>query len=159
MPSWSRDGRWIYFGSKRTGDWQIWKVPSEGGQAVQVTKNGGDEAFESPDGKWLYYIKPDNRSGLWRVPVEGGEETLAHELLKPVVLRGWAVVEEGIYFVKPDRAIAFFDFAMERVTQLAALEQRALWPTGLTVSPNGRKILYTQVDLGGGDIMLLENFR
>jgi dipeptidyl aminopeptidase/acylaminoacyl peptidase len=29
-PSWSRNGRWIYFGSDRTGTWQVWKLPSAG---------------------------------------------------------------------------------------------------------------------------------
>ena len=52
-PSWSRDGRWIYFGSNRSDTWQVWKAPAEGGAAVQVTKNGGREAFESPDGKFV----------------------------------------------------------------------------------------------------------
>ncbi len=72
-PSWSGNGRWIYFGSDRTGTWQVWKLPSEGGPAVQVTRKGGREAFESPDGKSVYYHKRDV-PGIWRVPVEGGEE-------------------------------------------------------------------------------------
>src|SRR5258708_20136885 len=46
-PSWSRGGRWIYFGSKRTGDWQVWKSPAEGGKAVQVPQQGGREALQS----------------------------------------------------------------------------------------------------------------
>src|SRR3989442_8578971 len=33
---------------------QIWKAPAQGGLAVQVTKSGGYEAFESPDGKLVY---------------------------------------------------------------------------------------------------------
>jgi hypothetical protein len=37
-PSWLRDGRWIYFGSNRSGDWQVWKMHAAGGDAVQVTK-------------------------------------------------------------------------------------------------------------------------
>src|SRR6516225_7279261 len=49
VPSWSRDGKWVYFASDRTGAWQTWKMPAEGGQAVQVTKHGGFTAFESMD--------------------------------------------------------------------------------------------------------------
>jgi Tol biopolymer transport system component len=55
-PSWSRDGKWIYFVSDNTGALQVWKIPAEGGQAVQVTKKGGLAApVESPDGKTIYY--------------------------------------------------------------------------------------------------------
>ena len=53
-PSWSRDGRWIYFVSNRTSRQEVWKMPAKGGGAVQVTKGGGHESFESPDGKVLY---------------------------------------------------------------------------------------------------------
>ncbi len=67
-PSWSRDGRWIYFGSSRSGDNQIWKIPEEGGQAVQTTKNGGLGGFESPDGQWVLYASIDyENSDLWLV--------------------------------------------------------------------------------------------
>jgi len=48
------------------------KVPAEGGAAVQVTRNGGHEAFESPDGKHLYYVTDKRTSGVWVVPVDGG---------------------------------------------------------------------------------------
>ena len=57
VPSWSGDGRWIYFASKRTGRWEVWKVPIDGGQAVQVTKHGGFAAFESRDGRSVFYAK------------------------------------------------------------------------------------------------------
>ena len=74
-PGWSQDGRWIYFRSDRSGSQQIWKMPAEGGPPVQVTRTGGFEAFESPDGKLLYYTKGRQTPGLWSMPVGGGEET------------------------------------------------------------------------------------
>jgi Tol biopolymer transport system component len=55
--SWSSDGRWVYFGSNRSGRYEIWKVPGSGGDARQVTKDGGFEAQESPDGRTLFYTK------------------------------------------------------------------------------------------------------
>ncbi|MFL6449478.1 MAG: hypothetical protein ACJ746_17625 [Bryobacteraceae bacterium] len=75
MASWSHDGKWIYFESDRSGVFQIWKVPFAGGTAVQVTKDGGADAFESRDGKFVYYTKWEQR-GIWRKPVEGGPDTL-----------------------------------------------------------------------------------
>lgn len=72
-PSWSHDGEWIYFSSNRSGRWQIWRMPAaggeaNGGQAVQVTRNGGRMALASPDGQWLYYAKSDT-AGIWRTPI------------------------------------------------------------------------------------------
>jgi Tol biopolymer transport system component len=47
--------RWLYFASDRTGKEQIYKMPSAGGVAVQVTKGGGfPPAVESADGNFLY---------------------------------------------------------------------------------------------------------
>src|SRR4029450_13781912 len=57
VPSWSGDGKWVYFGSDRSGEDQVWKVPASGGEAVRVTHKGGFMALESPDGKWVYYMK------------------------------------------------------------------------------------------------------
>jgi Tol biopolymer transport system component len=52
-PSWSHDGKWIYFSSSRTGAVEIWKIPAAGGEPIQVTRDGGYVAFESLDGKTL----------------------------------------------------------------------------------------------------------
>ena len=39
-PSWSRDGKWLYFASKRGTDaFQIWKIPVQGGAPVQLTRH------------------------------------------------------------------------------------------------------------------------
>ena len=46
--------------------------PSRAARKVQVTRNGGFAAFESPDGRWLYYALGRGVPGLYRMPVEGG---------------------------------------------------------------------------------------
>jgi Tol biopolymer transport system component len=166
VPIWSRDGRWIYFGSNRSGSMQIWKMPAEGGEARQVTKGGGSVAYESMDGKFLYYTKARNMAGIWRVPVEGGEETLVLDTHKAGFWSAWTVVEQGIYFLTAEQlarpAIEFFSFTAGRVTEVIALAKPFRpWtnPDGLSVSPDGRWILYTQEDRADMDIMLVENFR
>ena len=57
MPSFSHDGKWIYFRSDRTGAYQIWRVPLAGGAAEQITRHGGFSAYESIDGKTLFSYK------------------------------------------------------------------------------------------------------
>jgi Tol biopolymer transport system component/tRNA A-37 threonylcarbamoyl transferase component Bud32 len=161
LPSWSKDGKWIYFVSNRTGAWQLWKMPAKGGQAVQLTKKGGDAACESPDGKILYYTKSLEDYSLWKVPVGGGEETPILPHLAVGCWGYWSVTAEGIYFYdRVTKAIEFSSFATHRITQIAKPEKP---PTGdfkgLAVSPDGRWILFAQVDQETRKIMLVENFR
>jgi Tol biopolymer transport system component/DNA-binding winged helix-turn-helix (wHTH) protein len=163
VPSWSRDGRWIYYASDRTGSWELWKMPSTGGPAVQVTRHGGFAAFESPDGGFLYYAKGLTVPGLWRIPMNGGEESEIISSLEAGYWGYWAVVENGIYYLdmtaaKP--AIAFFDITAHRTTRVFDLEKPpAREAPGLAVSPDKKTILYTQLDTLNSDIILVENFR
>jgi Tol biopolymer transport system component/DNA-binding winged helix-turn-helix (wHTH) protein len=163
-PSWSRNGKWIYFGSTRSGSMQIWKVPAEGGPAMQVTRHGGFEGFESTEGKILYYAKGRSVPGIWQIPVTGGEESLTLDHDQAGFWRLWTVVEKGIYFATastPSRpVIEFFDFATRKVTRVVAIEKR-LNPSdpGLSVSPDRLWLLFTQLDQSGSDIMLVESFR
>jgi Tol biopolymer transport system component len=160
-PSWSRDGRWIYFVSDRTGKDQLWKMPAGGGEAVQVTRNGGATGLESADGKTLYYAKGRQAISLWKVPANGGEET---QVLESLVSNGnFAVVDSGIYFIPTPPAgatsssIQFFSFATGKIRPVAATKKPALF--GLTISPDGRSILYTQIDQSAQELMLVENFQ
>jgi Tol biopolymer transport system component/DNA-binding winged helix-turn-helix (wHTH) protein len=162
VPSWSLDGRWLYFASDRTGGWEVWKMPSTGGPAVQVTRHGGFAAFESPDGRFLYYAKGLTVPGLWRVPTNGGEEIELIRSLEAGYWGYWAVVENGIYYLdtttKP--GIAFFNITTHRTTRVFDLENRpAIQAPGLAVSSDKGTILYTQLDALSRDIILVENFR
>jgi Tol biopolymer transport system component len=156
--TWSRDGKWIYFGSSRGGRSEVWKMPSGGGEPVQVTRNGGwGAAFESPDGKFLYYTKSRR---VWRVPLAGGDET---QVLKEPLnyASDFVVVEEGIYFLSGPGASApgvlyLFEFATGALRQIATMKSLCL---GLTISPDRRSILFSQFDQPGSDLMLVENFR
>ncbi len=162
LPSWSRDGHWIYFASNRTGGWQVWKMPSTGGPTVQVTHQGGFAAFESTDGRFLYYAKGPGVPGLWRISTNGGEEIELMSSLEAGYWGYWAVVENGIYYLdtatKP--RISFFNTSTCRTTRVFDLENRpAREAPGLAVSPDKKTILYTQLDALNSDIMLVDNFR
>ena len=161
-PSWSRDGNWIYFTSKKTGTYQAWKAPSQGGVARQVTRNGGRRPSESADGKYLYYAKVHANSSIWRMPLSGGQEEQ--------VLSGlgagwstWALGSAGIYFIRPTsdgttgKQLAFHSFATRRTRVLAELTHPV--DMGLALSSDEHLLLYSQIDHAGSDLMLVENFR
>jgi eukaryotic-like serine/threonine-protein kinase len=160
-PSWSRDGRWIYFGSNRSGDWQIWKAPARGGGALQVTKKGGFEAFESFDGKFVYYAKPS--AGIWKVPVGGGDET---QVLNQGQQSFWTLTDRGVYFGVVNGStgpvIKFYSFATHQVAIIKEFSKGTKFPmaaVGLSVSPDGEWIVYSQYDQASSDLMLIENYR
>jgi Tol biopolymer transport system component len=164
-PFWSRDGRWLYFKSGRSGQGEIWKMPSQGGEAIQVTrtKEGADVPQESPDGKFLYYSRgyPFPQS-VWRIPVEGGEETKVLDGVHPGAL--WTVRQEGIYFfTAPDdkgmSGLCLYEFASGKTKKILETERSLAGAGSVAVSPDGRTILYAQLDEAGSDLMLVENFR
>src|SRR2546426_129280 len=137
-------------------------MPVQDGEAVQVTRNGGTVGIESRDGKLLYYAKGRSGTSLWKVPVSGGEET---QVLKSLAgSEDFAVVDTGIYFIPAlpsptsSSSIQFFSFATRKLSPIATIENPA--PLGgLDVDPDGRWILYTQVEYRGSELMLVENFR
>jgi dipeptidyl aminopeptidase/acylaminoacyl peptidase len=161
MGTWSRDGRSIYFVSNRTKNWEIWKMPADGGEAVQVTRNGGYVSFESVDGTYLYFSKRLEEGKLWRVPVAGGEETPVLDAVEGI---SFAIFDKGIYFIQPPEGassptLRSLSFETGKVELIAALPNLARYQ-GLSVSPNGRYVLYTQQDQApGSDLMLVENFK
>ena len=70
----------------------------------------------------------------------------------------WTVAPQGIYFVPADRprSVRYFDFTTRQVRPV--FEVGKLFDDSLSVSPDGRWMLYTQIDEDKADIMLVENF-
>ncbi len=160
-PSWSRDGRWIYFNSDKTGRSEVWKMPAGGGETLQVTRNGGANAKESPDARWLYYARrPGVGTELWRAPITGGEETLVLDDLSHGL--SYAVTNEGVYYTQArselDKlSLAFLDLRTQKVKPLLKTNGRMF--LGVAVSPDGRSLLWSQVDAHGADLILVEGFK
>ena len=158
IPSWSADGNWVYF--TRLGSHpQIWKAPAGGGEALQVTRHGGFVAFESRDGKSLYYTKHDETDvgPLWKMPASGGEEAL---VFPSVFGRNFAVVNGGLYFIELDAkqaSIRFLAFATGKVRTIAPIPSYE-YGEGMCVSPDERSILLSRLDTMSSGLMLVENF-
>ena len=73
----------------------------------------------------------------------------------------YALGKLGIYFIALPAGglaqhLAFLNFATGQVTSLANIP-RPLW-LGLTVSPDERILLYSQMDQVNSDLMLVEHF-
>jgi len=161
-PSWSRDGKWVYFGGNRTGRLEVYRIPAVGGPMIQLTRNGGLHAEESVDGKWLYYsLKPGSPASLWRVPRGGGEGTPILEDLS--YSTNFMPVEKGIFFIAGSggsdarAAIEFFDFATAKRSVVRSLERPFTY--GIALSPDQRSLVHGLMDNASSNLMLVENYR
>jgi len=156
MPFWSRDGKWIYFYSDRSGRYEVWKMPARGsslpGTPIQLTRNGGRSPYGSPDGKLVYYFR---EGGVWQVPFEGGKETQLIESVRQWA--NWAVADNGIYYSpRGEPVVRFFDFKTRTLRTVLDLPIAAAVGT---VSRDGRTLLSVEWENAGSDLMLVENFR
>ena len=158
-PTWSRDGKWIYFFADRTGNDQVWRIPADGGEAIPVTKHGGTYGVESPDGRFVYYLRSweeAKSTELWRVPIGGGEEI---RIVESVCPQFFSVVERGIYFFSgwQNPSVQLFNFATRKVETVATVKGDMAY--GFSVSPDSRWLLYAAYGPSSSDLMLVENFR
>jgi eukaryotic-like serine/threonine-protein kinase len=163
-PTWSRDGRWVYFASERGGGVSnIWKVASSGGPATQVTRNGGFFALESPDRKWLYFTAQGGM--LRRMPLEGGQETDYVRGLADLGLArnpgAFSVAATGVYYLAPgpDQRGALIRFISQAGGESKTLASIPRTPAaGLSLSADGHYVLYSQYDQSAAELLLVENF-
>jgi TolB protein len=78
LHGWSPDGRFLVYTGERDGNFDIYRIPAEGGDEIRLTDAPGlDDGPEySPDGRWIYFNS--DRTGemrIWRMAPDGsGQE-------------------------------------------------------------------------------------
>ena len=74
---WSPDGKTLAYCAERNGNYDIYTIPSEGGEEIRLTTTEGldDGPDYSPDGKYIYFNS--SRTGtmqIWRMKADGSEQ-------------------------------------------------------------------------------------
>jgi eukaryotic-like serine/threonine-protein kinase len=156
-PTWSHDGRWIYF----SGFHDIWRVPVSGGVSERIVRGvGGPLACESADGKSVVYQTKDADSPLMVMAFAGGQP---QQLVACVKSTAFGIGSNGVYYVpcdpSPDPPLHVRDLKTGRDQRLGTLDGLKSRPMGLSVSPDGKSIIYTKRVLTRADLMLIENFK
>jgi len=158
-PSWSRDGRWIYFCSMRGGKDQLWKQAWDSGQAVQMTQDTFIDAAESSDGQILYMQR--SHGGLWQMSPAGGNPEAVPELVNVFLGRYWMLAGDIIYFVRQEdvqHKLESFNLKTRKFQELATIPNQLLVGTpGISVDPSRNWLLLVQRSQRRSTIMLQEH--
>ena len=161
-PHWSHDGEWIYFSSVEPGRSGVYRCPASGGDAVLLSK--GTVVInprESFDGETVYFASNHDNSTLKQVALPAQPDTASKVDGMPRIRAAelWTLSQAGIYFVPDDapRSLRYFDFSTRQIRPIFELDKD--FESGLSISPDGRWVLYSQGNDVNGDIMVVDHFR
>jgi Tol biopolymer transport system component len=138
---------------------QIYKIPAEGGDAVRITRHGGYYAVESPGRDALFCTLPNQSHIIRKVLLKGGEEV-------DLIDDAWgysalATAPNGVYYLSELPAkgmvLRFYSFASRRSSPVITISGPLHHV--LSITPDGRSIVYSQVERKDTDLMLIKPFR
>ncbi len=156
-PTWSHDGRSIYFNSNRGGTLQIWKQDLATGRLQPVGPPDTNESAESDDGQWLVFTTNDGYA-LWRCRADGAGAERLLTGLHPEPGLDWSLAHDGVYFAgnQAEQAGIFFYRFADHTTRRVGEPEKLLAPgtPSLSVSPDGQWLLYAQLDHVSSDIKI-----
>lgn len=161
LPSWSHDGKWIYFigGGGAAGE-RIYRVPPDGGRATVLSTARGYSPLESFDGQTVYFaVSTGRNTTLHAASINPTGTEFRVEGVPPLLwVASWTIVRDGVYFYPAEdfKTLSYFDFATKRVRPILKVNGPSFY--GLSVSPDRNYILYSELDERRSDIMLVNDF-
>jgi Tol biopolymer transport system component len=160
-PHWSRDGKWIYFRSIEAGRMGVYRCPASGGDAIALSTDiDGFSPQESFDERTIFFASHESKPMLKKVlsPGQPATESEVDGLPRLSDSALWTIAPGGIYFVPADApmSVRYFDFATKQVRPIFEADQDFV--SGLSVSSDGRWLLYSQAGDVNSDIMLVDHF-
>jgi Tol biopolymer transport system component/DNA-binding winged helix-turn-helix (wHTH) protein len=160
MPRWSGDDRYVYAFVGRDGGDKVVRIRVADG--LTETLFSGSHAVETVEGHDLLYLRL-GVVGIFARARAGSPAANAERILvedSPSILAGFTPVRGGFYYLantplgRP-RAIRFFDYGSQQSHDVATAPLTTDF--GMTVSPDGRELLYpAHADAMGFDVMTLE---
>jgi Tol biopolymer transport system component/DNA-binding winged helix-turn-helix (wHTH) protein len=157
-PVWSSDPRWIHFVRGDARGTRVERVEVASGRVEAALDSTATLPVPSTDGRQLVFT--DRTTGnLLSAPVGGGPKRLLLEWRNPGRPGQCVPVAEGIYLVwiaVDHRVLGFYRYATGRMETLYQFPPDC--GGFLTVTPDGRTLLFDRVGLGG-DLKVVDGFR
>ncbi|MFC2160833.1 tetratricopeptide repeat protein [Acidobacteriota bacterium] len=175
---WSPDGKRIAFcffhpsdieDSQLAKNPHVYTIPSEGGEAVILTKVEEDNLScgsprWSPDGKKIAFA--DDTGRVWVANSEGGDPRAITDAIKEKSVGtimgawvvGWSPDGENIFFHRGRGGEKEERGYYSVPSQGGALQKLNIEASDLDVSPDGKKYVYNRITKNINEYWLLENF-
>ena len=155
-PSWAPDGKSVYFLAARSGSNQLWRLPLEGGEAMQVTKLPLDvDAYTlSPDGQTVVFasevfVDCDTLECTAKRLAEKSKVKSSAQIYDSLMFRHWDTWKDG------RRAHLFAQKLSGGPVVNLQKKQNADSPSkpfggaeDFTISPDGKTLVYVARDAG-----------
>ncbi len=158
QPRFSPDGERIVFVSDRSGDNNVWLLPTSGGDPTQLTKGIGSRFLSPdwmPDGKYIVVSRAQARRGLeklWLYHVDGGTglemvggpagQRMVGPSVGPLGRYVWYAQRNGLWeynAIFPQYQLMVYDRQTGTRTPMSNRYGSAFRPT---LSPDGRHLAY-----------------
>ncbi len=154
-PVWSQDCRWLFASD---GKPTLYRFPSSGGQAEPFTNQPSYNAVALAD-RVIFSVLEPKGIVLWSKRSGDGSEMPVPGMPRLSYSDAWSANASGIYYtdgsVRPP-TVSFYDFASRTTRRIMTLKALPVpgGGFGISVSSDGRWLLYSQVDDLQSDIML-----
>lgn len=157
-PVWSEDCRWLF---AHDGTGVLYRFASSGGRAERVTDRLSSYSIMVGARLVFNVLEPDGVV-LWSKPASGGPEERFEAIPKLRYDDAWVAIGAGIYYTNTSSrpiSVKFYEFASRTTRTVMTLNQVPVPGNGpgITVSPDGRWLLYSQVDDERSEIMLAQD--
>ncbi|HLK66597.1 MAG TPA: LpqB family beta-propeller domain-containing protein [Bryobacteraceae bacterium] len=158
VPTWSPDGRWLFYVSNRGGRLQIWKAPLNGGSPDLVCDCAASDVFPAPDGQSLFYYSPQEK-GIREFVLSSGQARPVSGLEGVNPQRWWTVNASGIYFydaAASQSGLFFYSFSSHQINRLTNLDRVLPVATpSLSISPDGKSLIFSRFDASHSKLMAI----
>jgi eukaryotic-like serine/threonine-protein kinase len=154
---WSSDGTGYYYDSLRSGRREVRKAPRAGGESEPMTRDGGQNGFESQLGVFYYWRQDTSQKGILLRRTPNGDAEV------PLIPRGSAKcgtipTPGGFYYAAVDtNGVYFFDEKTGRSVRV--LKPPTIPFHQFTISADGRWFAYGFAGTPSIDLMIMEDFR